>query len=199
MPGLLTMPTCRICKNKRRYGGKVTAVWSLTSIMYTQHCCGTTTTAPLLATLASTKLYTACKGYSGGKVCSLISATTYTLVSPHTCVSSHLCLIWSHANAVNAQPPNLLDCCNFCMFLKVWDSVSTDFITGLSKTKVCFDEFVVFVDRLTKYLHLAPTTTKCTAQTWGELFMQHMFCNHGCLMEVISDRGPQFAGSYSRS
>ena len=80
-----------------------------------------------------------------------------------------------------------------------WDSVSTDFITGLPKTKAGFDAIVVFVDRLTKYVHLAASTTKCTAQTWAELFMQHVFCNHGCPLEVISDRGPQFAGNHTRS
>ena len=80
-----------------------------------------------------------------------------------------------------------------------WDSISADFITGLPKAKTGFDAIVVFVDRLTKYVHLAPTTTKCTAQTWAELFMQHVFCNHGCPLEVISDRGPQFAGNYIRS
>ena len=47
-----------------------------------------------------------------------------------------------------------------------WDSVSTDFISGLSKSKAGFDAIVVFVDRLTKYVHLALTTTKSTAQTW---------------------------------
>ena len=80
-----------------------------------------------------------------------------------------------------------------------WDSVSTDFITGLPKTKAGFHAIVVFIDRLTKYVHLAHTTTECTAQTWAELFMQHVFCNHGCPLEVIYDRGPQFAGNYTRS
>ena len=78
-----------------------------------------------------------------------------------------------------------------------WDSASTDFITGRPETKAGFDAIVVFVDRLTKYVHLAPTTTRCTAQTWAELFMQHVFCNHGFPLEVISDRGPQCAGNYT--
>ena len=62
-----------------------------------------------------------------------------------------------------------------------WDSVSTDFITGLPKTKAGFDAIVVFVDKFTKNVHLlvAPTTTKCTAQTWAELFMQLYPSNPG--------------------
>ena len=47
-----------------------------------------------------------------------------------------------------------------------WDSVSTDFVTGLPKTTAGHDAILVFVDRLTKYVHIVPTTTKCTAKTW---------------------------------
>ena len=80
-----------------------------------------------------------------------------------------------------------------------WDSVSTDFVTGLPKTKAGFDAIVVFVDRLTKYVHIAPTTTKCTAKAWADLFVQHVFCNHGLPLEIISDRGPQFASKYAQA
>ncbi len=80
-----------------------------------------------------------------------------------------------------------------------WDSVSTDFVTGLPKTKAGYDAILVFVDRLTKYVHIVPTTTKCTAKTWADLFIQHVFCNHGLPLEVISDRGPQFAGKYNQA
>jgi len=78
-----------------------------------------------------------------------------------------------------------------------WDSVSTDFVTGLPKTKAGYDAILVFVDRLTKYVHIVPTTTKCTAKTWADLFIQHVFCNHGLPLEAISDRSPQFAGKYN--
>ena len=79
-----------------------------------------------------------------------------------------------------------------------WDSVSIDFVTGLPKTKAGYDAILVFVDRLTSMYTLFPTTTKCTAQTWADLFIEHVFCNHGQL-EVISDRGPQFAGKYNQA
>ena len=46
-----------------------------------------------------------------------------------------------------------------------WDSVSTDFVTGLPKTKAGYDAILVFVDRLTKYVHIVPTRTVCTAKT----------------------------------
>ena len=80
-----------------------------------------------------------------------------------------------------------------------WDSVSTDFVTGLPKTKAGYDAILVFVDRLITYVHIVPTTTICTANTWADLFIQHVFCNHGLPLEVISDRGPQFAGKYNQA
>ncbi len=49
-----------------------------------------------------------------------------------------------------------------------WDSVSTDFVTGLPETKAGYDAILVSVDRLTKYVHIVPTTTKCTAKTWAD-------------------------------
>ena len=80
-----------------------------------------------------------------------------------------------------------------------WESVSTDFITGLPRTKAGFDAIIVFVDRLTKYVHLAPTHTICTATAWADLFMQHVFCNHGLPLSIVSDRGTQFAGHFSKA
>ncbi len=78
-----------------------------------------------------------------------------------------------------------------------WASVSTDFISGLPVTKSGFDAIVVFVDRLTKYVHVVPTTTRCTAKMWTNLFVVHVFANHGMVDEVIFDRGPQFAGKFN--
>lgn len=79
------------------------------------------------------------------------------------------------------------------------DSVSTDFVIGLPNTKVGFDAILVFVDRLTKYVHIAPTTPKCTAKAWADLFVQHIFCNHGLPLEIISDRGLQFSSKYAQA
>ena len=74
----------------------------ITYAMYARLCCGTTTTAHLLAILASSKPYRICKGHSGGKVCSLIAASRYPLVS--------------HGSALKIPSPNLLYCCNPSMF-----------------------------------------------------------------------------------
>ena len=48
-----------------------------------------------------------------------------------------------------------------------WDS--TDFVTGLPKTKACHHATLVFVERLTKYVNIVLTATKFPAKTWADL------------------------------
>jgi len=48
-------------------------------------------------------------------------------------------------------------------------------------------------------VHIAPTTTTATASDWADLFFKHVFCNHGLSLDIISDRGPQFAGKFSKA
>jgi hypothetical protein len=45
-----------------------------------------------------------------------------------------------------------------------WESVSFDLVTGLVKTARGSNAVLVFVDRLTKYIHLVPTTDSLTAK-----------------------------------
>jgi hypothetical protein len=44
-----------------------------------------------------------------------------------------------------------------------WESVGMDFITGLPCTKEGYDSIMVVIDRLSKMVHLIPTTTSVTA------------------------------------
>ena len=43
------------------------------------------------------------------------------------------------------------------------------------------------------------TTTTATATDSADLFFKHVFCDHGLLLDIISDRGPQFAGKFSKA
>lgn len=43
---------------------------------------------------------------------------------------------------------------------------------------------LVFVDRLTKDVHVVPSVTTCTAADWADLFVNHVFVNHGLPSEV---------------
>jgi hypothetical protein len=75
-----------------------------------------------------------------------------------------------------------------------WDSVSMDFITQLPKTNgtPTFDAIVVFVDRLSKMVRIAPTTSNVTAEGTAQLFFDNVFRNHGAPTSLITDRGTQF-------
>jgi hypothetical protein len=54
-------------------------------------------------------------------------------------------------------------------------SISMDWITGLPTTTKGHDAVLVFVCRLTKMVHLCPTTSKITAEGTAQLFHQEVF------------------------
>ena len=77
-----------------------------------------------------------------------------------------------------------------------WSSVSMDFIVHLPKTSSGFDAIVVFVDRLTKMVHIAPTYTSVTAEGTAELFATHVFKHHGLPDNLVTDRGSVFTSHF---
>jgi ribonuclease HI len=80
-----------------------------------------------------------------------------------------------------------------------WDSVSLDLITQLPRTAAGFDALVVFVDRLSKRILVAPTTGNVTGEGVALLFFEHVFRHHGLPIELVSDRDPRFTGAFWRS
>jgi hypothetical protein len=70
-----------------------------------------------------------------------------------------------------------------------WASVTMDMVVKLPQTKGGHDSILVFVDRLSKYVHFVPTTEKLGAKGFARLFVQNVVANHGMPREVISDRG----------
>ncbi len=82
-----------------------------------------------------------------------------------------------------------------------WGSVGVDFIVGLPEIRFdsgetsYYDSICVFVDRLTKMVHLAPTNEKVTAEGTAWLLMDKVFSQHGVPDTVISDRGPVFTSA----
>ena len=57
----------------------------------------------------------------------------------------------------------------------------------------------VFVDRLTKMIHLAPCTKEITAPEYAKLFADHVFKLHGLPEVIISDRDPRFTSKFWKS
>jgi len=77
-----------------------------------------------------------------------------------------------------------------------WSSVSMDFVTHLPKTPAGFDAIVVFVNSLTKMVHMAPTHTTVTAEGTALLFENHVWKLHGIPENLVTDRGSVFTGRF---
>ena len=77
-----------------------------------------------------------------------------------------------------------------------WWSVSVDFITGLPVCKDGSDAILTIVDRLTRMVHLVPTTTTCDASEFAQYMKQHVIAKHGCPADIVSDRGSIFTGKF---
>ena len=76
---------------------------------------------------------------------------------------------------------------------------SLDFMTALPTTRKGNDSVLVFVDRFTKMVHLAPCKKTVTAEQSCALLMDHVIKLHGVPQTLVSDRDPRFTGSYWRS
>lgn len=77
-----------------------------------------------------------------------------------------------------------------------WESISMDWITSLPPTARGHDAILVFVCRLTKMVHIAPTTSKITAQGTAELFAQEVWKHHGLPRDIVSDRDPRLTSHF---
>jgi hypothetical protein len=78
---------------------------------------------------------------------------------------------------------------------KPWESISMDFITDLPKSS-SYDSILVIVDRFSKMAHFVPCTKCITAEQTANLVLQNVVRLHGLPMEIVSDRGPQFAAKF---
>ena len=79
-----------------------------------------------------------------------------------------------------------------------WQQVTMDFITQLPMTKSGHDAIVVFVDKLSKMVHLVPTTTTVDAPQVAKLFMREVVRLHGVPESIVSDRDARFTSSFWR-
>ena len=78
---------------------------------------------------------------------------------------------------------------------KLWQDISTDFVTGLPSAEG-YDAICVIVVQFTKERHLIPCTTMIDAEGFVELFIEEVFRLYGLPQMVNSDRGPQFVAAF---
>jgi hypothetical protein len=75
-----------------------------------------------------------------------------------------------------------------------------DFIVKLPHSKgsngILYDSIWVVVDCLSKKARFVPISESITAEQTCDLFIQHIFREHGAPKAIISDRGPQFAAKF---
>ena len=81
-----------------------------------------------------------------------------------------------------------------------WESVSMDLITDLPVTRKTvnkaggMDTIVVFVDRLSKMVHLAATTKTVNGIGLAYLYQNYVVKHHGFPQSIVSDRDVRFKG-----
>ena len=77
-----------------------------------------------------------------------------------------------------------------------WESISVDLIVQLPPTKSGNTKIVVFVDRLSKMVHLAATPTAFSAHDMAKLYIHAVFRLHGIARDIVSDRDTLFTSEF---
>jgi hypothetical protein len=77
-----------------------------------------------------------------------------------------------------------------------WEVVTMDLITQLPMTRQKYDAIVVWVDKLSKMVHYAPTTTTVTAPELAQLMYETIVRHHGIPHVIVSDRDPRFVSRF---
>ena len=80
-----------------------------------------------------------------------------------------------------------------------WQQVTMDLITSLPKSRQGHDAIVVFVDKMSKMVHLVATKTEVTAPQLAEIFWSTVVRHHGLPSSIVSDRDPRFTGHFWRA
>jgi transposase InsO family protein len=104
------------------------------------------------------------------------------------------CLVCQQAKYSRQKPAGLLQPLHIPE--QPWTELSMDFITQLPKTKGGHDAIAVFVDRLTKMVRIAATTTDVSAEGAADLMVQHVIRHHGLPSTIVSDRDTRFTSKF---
>ncbi|GJV10246.1 putative reverse transcriptase domain-containing protein [Tanacetum coccineum] len=81
----------------------------------------------------------------------------------------------------------------------LWEHITMDFVTGLSRTSSGYDSIWVIVDRLTKSAHFVPMKKTDGMEKLTRLYLKEIVCRHGVPLSIISDRDSRFASGFWRS
>ena len=76
-----------------------------------------------------------------------------------------------------------------------WAHVTTDLVTDLLESNG-FTAIMVFVDKLTKMVHLAGCKKEVAAMEYAQIFIDNVFRLHGLPEAIISDWDPRFTSKF---
>lgn len=71
-----------------------------------------------------------------------------------------------------------------------------DYIVGLPPTPKNQTAILVFMDKLIRMVHLAPTTEDSTAEDATNIFLEQVYRFHGLPASIISDRDARFTSHF---
>jgi hypothetical protein len=71
-----------------------------------------------------------------------------------------------------------------------------DLVTSLPKTKTGYDSIIVFVDRLSKMIHVEPTTSTVDAPGVAKIMFKTILRHHGLPVTIVSDRDTRFTSQF---
>jgi hypothetical protein len=104
------------------------------------------------------------------------------------------CLTCATTKSSNQRPAGLLQ--PLPIPSRRWEQVTFDLITALPKTKRNHTAIAVWVDKLSKMVHLAPCTTEVTAVELADLCYREIVRYHGVPASIVSDRDPRFTANF---
>ena len=77
-----------------------------------------------------------------------------------------------------------------------WHTVAVDFITDLEPDAEGFDQILVVMDVLTKFVYLVPGLKTDSAEATAKRLFAHVFCVHGAPVVLQSDRDTKFCSAF---
>ena len=100
------------------------------------------------------------------------------------------CSVCARNKTSHQSPAGLL--CPLPVPSRPWSHIAVDFVMGLPSSEGN-DTILTIVDRFSKAVHFVPLPKLPTALEMANLLVVHVFRLHGIPLNIMSDRGPQFA------
>ena len=77
-----------------------------------------------------------------------------------------------------------------------WETIQHGLYHGPVKNSTTPCAVFTFVDKMTKYVHVIPTTSTIDAEGAARLYINNVFTLHGLSKSIVSDRDPRFTSAF---